>query len=63
MHIFNENSCIRVLVKISLKLVPKGLVNNKPKLAQMMAWRQISNKPLSETMLIQIHDICITQPR
>ena len=35
---FNENVCI--LLKISLKFVPKGPVNNIPALVQKMVWRR-----------------------
>ena len=33
----NEN--IRISIKISLKFVPKGRINNIPALVQVMAWR------------------------
>ena len=35
-----------ILIKISLKFVPKDPVYNNPALAQIMAWHQISDKPL-----------------
>ena len=35
-------------IKISLKFVPKGPVNNIPLLVQIMAWRCPGDKPLSE---------------
>ena len=38
-------------IKISLKFVPKGLVENKPTLAQMMAWCWSGDMPLSEPMM------------
>ena len=34
-------STISSLIMISLKFVPKGLINNNPVLVQIMAWRQI----------------------
>ena len=46
----NEN--VWILIKISLKFVSKGPINNIPALVQIMAWCQISDKPLSEPMLI-----------
>ena len=46
----NENVCIPI--KISLKFVPKGPVNNIPALVQIMAWRRLGGKPLSETMMV-----------
>ena len=35
-------------IKISLKFVHKGPINNIPALVQMMAWRRPGDKPLSE---------------
>ena len=35
--LLNEN--IRIWIKISLKFVPKGLINNIPALVLIMAWR------------------------
>ena len=49
-----EKFCI--LIKISLKFVPKGPIDNNPALVQKMAWRQIGEKPLSEPMLAQFTD-------
>ena len=52
------------LIKISLKFIPKGLVNNIPALVQIMAWHQPGDKPLSETMMVRLLTyICITQPQ
>ena len=44
----NEN--VRISIEISLKFVPKGPINNIPTLVQIMAWRRIGDKPLSEPM-------------
>ena len=44
----NEKFCI--LIKISLKIVPKGLIDNNAALVQVMAWRRTGDKPLSEPM-------------
>ena len=59
----NEKFCI--LIEISLKFVPKGPFNNNPALVQLMAWRQIGNKPLFEPMLTRFTDayICGTRGR
>ena len=58
----NEN--IWILLKISLKFVPKGLINNIPSLVQIMAWRRPGNKPLSEPMLVSLlMHICVTRPQ
>ena len=47
----NEKFCI--LIRISLKFVPKGQIDNKWALVHAMAWHQIGNKPLPEPMLIK----------
>ena len=41
----NEN--ILIAIKISLKFVPKGSINNIPALVQIMAWRRPGDKLLS----------------
>ena len=41
-------------IKISLKFVPKGPLDNNPALVHVMAWRRIGDKPLSEPMLTSI---------
>ena len=50
----NEKFCI--LIKISLKFVPKGPIGNNPALVKMMAWRRKGNKPSSEPMLNGLTD-------
>ena len=51
-------------IKISLKFVPKGPINNIPALVPMMAWRRPGDKPLSEPMLIFVPThICVTRPQ
>ena len=53
-----------ISIKISLKLVPKGLINNIPSLVQIMAWRRPGDKPLSEPMMVSLlMYICVTQPQ
>ena len=42
----NEN--VSISIKISLKFVPKGVMNNIPALVQIMAWHRLGDKPLSE---------------
>ena len=58
----NEN--VRISIKISLKFVPMGPINNIPALVQTMAWCRPGDKPLSEPMMVRspMH-ICITQPQ
>ena len=58
----NEN--VRVSVKISLKFVPKGPINNIPAWVQIMAWRRSGDKPLSEPMVVSLlKHICVTRPQ
>ena len=52
------------LIKISLKFVPKGPINNIPALGQIMAKCCSSDKPLSEPMMVRLPThICIPQPQ
>ena len=46
----NENAWIAI--KISLKFVPKGPINNIPELVQIMAWRLPGDKPLSQPVMV-----------
>ena len=59
MHFREWKFCI--LIKISLKFVPKGPIDNNPALVEMMAWRQIGDKPLSEPTLTQFDDAYMRQ--
>ena len=43
-------------IRISLKFVPKGPIDNKAALVQVMAWRQTCDNPLPELLLIQLTD-------
>ena len=44
MDFFNENIWISITTKF--KFVPKCQINTIPALVQIMAWRQIGNKPI-----------------
>ena len=44
------------LIEISLNFVPKGPIHNNPAFIQIMAWRRIGDKPLSEPMLTRFID-------
>ena len=48
-HFFKEDCC--VLMKISLKFVPQGPINNILGMVQIMTWHRSGDKPLSEPML------------
>ena len=41
-------------MNISLKFVPKGLINNIPALVQIMDWCRPGDKALSEPMMISL---------
>ena len=59
---FNEN--VWISIKISMKFVPKGPVNNIPSLVQIMAWRRSGDKPWSEPMMVSLPThICVTRPQ
>ena len=47
--ILNEN--IGNSIQISLKSVPKGPINKNLAVVQIMAWRGLGDKPLSEPMM------------
>ena len=58
----NEN--VRILIKIALKIVPKGPINNIPPLVQIMAWRRSGDKPLSEPVMVSLlTHISVTRPQ
>ena len=58
----NEN--VWIPIKISLKFLLKGRINNIPALVQIMAWRLPGDKPLSEPMMVNLPThICVTRPQ
>ena len=58
----NEN--IWILIKISLKFVPMGPINNILALVLIMAWRRPGDKPLSEPMIVSLlTHICVARPQ
>ena len=53
-----------ILIKISLKFVPNGPIDNITELVQIMAWRRPGDKPLSESMMVRLPThICATLPQ
>ena len=50
----NENDNVRI--QISLKLVPRGPIDNKPALFQVMVWRRTGDNPVPEPMMTQFTD-------
>ena len=58
----NENAWIPI--KISLRFVPNGPMNDIPALVRIMAWRRPGDKPLSEPMMVSLPThICVTRPQ
>ena len=58
----DENKLI--LIRISLKFVPKVRINDIPALVQIMAWRQSGDKSLSEPMMVRLPThISVTRPQ
>ena len=58
----NEN--VLILIKVSLKFVPKGPITDIPSFVQIMAWRRSGDKPLFEPMMVSLlTHICITRPQ
>ena len=61
---FQTHFYVRISINISLKFVPKGLINNIPALVQIMAWRRPGDKPLSELMMVNLlTHICVNRPQ
>ena len=46
------NKNVWIPIKISLRFVPKGRINNIPALVPIMAWCPPGDKPLSEPMMV-----------
>ena len=55
---------VRISIKISLKFVPNGPINNNPALVQIMAWCRSGDKQLSEPMMVGLlTHISVTRPQ
>ena len=50
------NEKFLISIQISLKFVPKGQIDNKSALVQVIAWRRTGDKPLLEPMLTAFTD-------
>ena len=56
----NEN--LRISIRISLKFIPIGQINNITAMVQIMAWRRSGDKPLSEPVMASLlMQICVTR--
>ena len=52
--IFFFNEDLWISIKISLKFVPKGPIDNIPALVQIMAWHQPGDNSSSEPMMTYV---------
>ena len=50
----NEN--VQISIKISLRFLPKGPIDDIPVLVQVMAWHWPGDKPLSVPMIVEFND-------
>ena len=50
------NEKFHILIRILLEFVPRGPIDNRPALVQVMAWRRTDDKPLPETTLTHFTD-------
>ena len=58
----NEN--VRISIKFSLQVFPKGPINNISLMVKIMAWRRPGDKPLSEPMMVRSPaHICVVRPK
>ena len=56
------NDNVLISIKIPLKFIPKGPIDNIPALVQIMAWRRQGAQSLSETMMVRLlTNICVTR--
>ena len=53
-HFLDKN--VRTAIKITMKFVPKGPLDNESALVQVMAWHRTGDNPLPEPMLTQFTD-------
>ena len=58
------NESVWISIEISLAFVPKGPINDILALVQTMAWRRPGDKPLSESVMVNLLEhICVTRPQ
>ena len=55
-EIFKHMKRIWIPIKISLKFVPNGAMDNKSAVVQVMSWHRKGDKPLPVPMLTQFTD-------
>ena len=54
-----SNKIVWYLIKILLKIIPKGPFIYSPLLIQIMAWCRLGDKPLSEALVVQFAHACM----
>ena len=58
------NEDVWISLKIPLKFVARGPINNIPAFGQIMVWRRPGDRPLSEPMMVcLLTHICVTRPQ
>ena len=63
-NVFYSMKIFDISMKVSLKFVPKGPINNSLALVQIMVWRRSGDKPLSGPMMVNLSThICVTWPQ
>ena len=61
---FLEWKCMIFFIKISLKFVPKGQINNISALVEVMARRRSGDRLSSEPMMVRLTThVCVTRPQ
>ena len=64
LNAFSVNENRQIYIKISLKFIPNGPINNISAVVQIMAWLRPGAKLLSEPMAVSLlSHICVTQPQ
>ena len=57
------NKNVWISIRMTLEFVHKGPINNIAALVQIMAWRRLRNKTLSEPMMVSsLTHICVIRP-
>ena len=52
---YMKNDWLSISIKIWLKFIPKCLIDNKPALVHIMAWRRTGDKPFSVGLDLRRH--------
>ena len=49
----------KIPIQISMNFFPRGPIDSKPALVQLMVWRRVDDKPIPEPMMAQFTDACM----